>query len=270
MKKGIVKKLIALTLVLGTVVASGCGKEDESDKVVKIGFTGVIYEKMWESVKEELQKEGVELEFVQFSDFALPNNALDAGDIDMNSFQHNAYFKSDTEKNGYKLASLGDTFISPLNIYSNQIKSLEELKDGDIVAIPDDVTNGGRALLLLQEAGLIKLDEASLPNPLVSNIIEYKKNIVVKEVGAANIPAMLPDVAAAVITGSYALDYKLDPDTALFKEENFQDNSYTFVLAVREEDKDSELYNRILDLFKSEETKRILKEELNGCFTPTW
>ena len=134
-----------------TEAASGEGR------VVKLGLTGVIYEDIWNPIKEELAKEGVDLEYVQFSDYSLPNEALNAGEIDINAFQHHAYFNNDVEKNGYDITPIADTFIIAMNLYSDKVKSVDEIKDGDVIAIPDDASNGGRALKVLANAGLITL-----------------------------------------------------------------------------------------------------------------
>lgn len=162
--------------------------KDGETRVVKLGLTGVIYEDIWNPIKEKLAGEGIDLQYVQFSDFSLPNAALDAGEIDINAFQHHAYFNNDTEKNGYDLTAIGDTFIIAMNIYSDQIQSIDELKDGDTVAIPDDASNGGRALKVLESAGIIEIDPDAGANPTVSDITNYKVQVDITELGASTIP----------------------------------------------------------------------------------
>lgn len=247
-----------------TEAASGEGR------VVKLGLTGVIYEDIWNPIKEELAKEGIDLEYVQFSDFSLPNEALNAGEIDMNAFQHHAYFNNDVEKNGYQITPIADTFIIAMNLYSDKVKSVDEIKDGDVVAIPDDASNGGRALKVLASAGLITLKADAGSNPTVADIDTYNVKIEIKEMGAADIPSVLPDVTAAVVNGNYALDYGIDPSTAIYEETEYDDDSYFCLIAVRSDEADDAVYKRIVELFQSETTKQIFQDEFNGYFVPAW
>ena len=228
-------------------------------RVVKLGLTGVIYEDIWNPIKEELAKEGIDLEYVQFSDYSLPNEALNAGEIDINAFQHHAYFNNDVEKNGYDITPIADTFIIAMNLYSDKVKSVDEIKDGDVIAIPDDASNGGRALKVLASAGLITLKAEAGANPTVADIDTYNVKIEIKEMGAADIPSVLPDVTAAVVNGNYALDYGIDPSTAIFEEKDYDDDSYFCLMAVRSSDADDAVYKRIVELFQSETTKQIFR-----------
>lgn len=239
-------------------------------RVVKLGLTGVIYEDIWNPIKEELAKEGIDLEYVQFSDYSLPNEALNAGEIDINAFQHHAYFNNDVEKNGYDITPIADTFIIAMNLYSDKIKSVDEIKDGDVIAIPDDASNGGRALTVLANAGLITLKAEAGSNPTVADIDTYNVQIEIKEMGAADISSVLPDVTAAVVNGNYALDYGIDPSTAIFEEKDYDDDSYFCLMAVRSSDADDAVYKRIVELFQSETTKQIFQDEFNGYFVPAW
>ena len=244
--------------------------KDGETRVVKLGLTGVIYEDIWNPIKEKLAGEGIDLQYVQFSDFSLPNAALDAGEIDINAFQHHAYFNNDTEKNGYDLTAIGDTFIIAMNIYSDQIQSIDELKDGDTVAIPDDASNGGRALKVLESAGIIEIDPDAGANPTVSDITNYKVQVDITELGASTIPSVIPDFTIAVVNGNYALDYGIDPSTAIFKESEYDDDSYFCLIAVKSGNADDPVYQEIVKLFQSEETKQIFKDKFGGYFVPAW
>ena len=244
--------------------------KDGETRVVKLGLTGVIYEDIWNPIKEKLAGEGIDLQYVQFSDFSLPNAALDAGEIDINAFQHHAYFNNDTEKNGYDLTAIGDTFIIAMNIYSDQIQSIDELKDGDTVAIPDDASNGGRALKVLESAGIIEIDPDAGANPTVSDITNYKVQVDITELGASTIPSGIPDFTIAVVNGNYALDYGIDPSTAIFKESEYDDDSYFCLIAVKSGNADDPVYQEIVKLFQSEETKQIFEDKFGGYFVPAW
>ena len=174
------------------------------------------------------------------------------------------------EKNGYDITPIADTFIIAMNLYSDKVKSVDEIKDGDVIAIPDDASNGGRALKVLANAGLITLKAEAGSNPTVADIDTYNVQIEIKEMGAADIPSVLPDVTAAVINGNYALDYGIDPTTAIYEETKYDDDSYFCLMAVRSSDADDAVYKRIVELFQSETTKQIFQDEFNGYFVPAW
>ena len=238
-------------------------------RVVKLGLTGVIYEDIWNPIKEELAKEGIDLEYVQFSDYSLPNEALNAGEIDINAFQHHAYFNNDVEKNGYDITPIADTFIIAMNLYSDKVKSVDEIKDGDVIAIPDDASNGGRALKVLASAGLITLKAEAGANPTVADIDTYNVKIEIKEMGAADIPSVLPDVTAAVVNGNYALDAKVT-DKLLASESSSGEVAKTYgnVIAVKETNKNSKAVKALVKILKSDETKKWIKDEFKGTVLP--
>ena len=180
------KKFFALALAAATLALAltACGSKaddsaDNSDAntdnqagetvTVKLGVVGGIYDDLWASAKAALADEGIDLEIVQFSDYVTPNNALANGDIDLNAFQHRIYLQNEIDNYGYAIQNIGNTFIIPLNLYSQKVSSVDELKDGDVVAIPDDLTNGGRALKVLEAAGLIELDPNAAFTPTVDH-----------------------------------------------------------------------------------------------------
>lgn len=243
------KKFFALALAAATLALAltGCGSKagdsaDNSDAntdnqtgetvTVKLGVVGGIYDDLWASAKAALADEGIDLEIVQFSDYVTPNNALANGDIDLNAFQHRIYLQSEIESYGYAIQNIGNTFIIPLNLYSQKVSSVDELKDGDIVAIPDDLTNGGRALKVLEAAGLIELDPNAAFNPTVDDITSCKVNITIEELKANTIPSVLPDVAAAVVNGNYALDFGLKTDEAIYKDSVLDVEEYPNIMRV--------------------------------------
>ena len=222
--------------------------------VIKLGVVGENNEQ-WQPVIDKLAEENIDLELVKFADYPLPNRALNDGEIDLNSFQHIAYFEA------------------PLGLYSNKIKDVSEIKDGDIIAIPNDATNGGRALKLLESAGLIKVDPAAGYTPTKKDITENPLNLDIKEVEAANTASLLPDVAAAVINGGHAVDNGLNPkEDAIFLEsvEEGSDNPYVNIIVARTADKDNELYKKVVDYFRTPEVAKVIEDTYKGAYIPTW
>lgn len=272
------KRIIAIILsaVLAAVSFAACGSGEESSEqsggrtTVKLGVVGSIYEELWTPAKEALAKEGIDLVFVQFSDYVTPNSALANGEIDLNAFQHRIYLQNEIDSYGYKIQNIGNTFIIPLNLYSQKVNSVSELKDGDTVAIPDDPTNGGRALKVLEAAGLIELDPAAAFNPTTADITAYKTGIKIVELKANVIPSSLADVTAAVVNGNYALDFGLKTEEAIYKDTVLDEDEYWCLVAARTADVENaekaELYRKVVKAFQSEETEKVFNEKFGGYF----
>lgn len=285
--------LLALTLSLSFILA-GCSGSASSNsaaaassagstaasstaqaaqpKTFKLGVVGSVTEELWAPAKAKLAEEGITLEIVQFSDYVTPNNALANGDIDLNSFQHQIYLDSEIESNGYEIQAIGYTFIIPLNLYSTKVTSLEEIKDGDTIAIPNDPTNGGRALKVLESAGLITIKKDAGFSPTVGDIETYNKQIKITELAANTIPSALPDVTAGIINGNFALDFGLKAEEALYQDTNLSEDKYWNLIAARTADvKDPEtaeaLY-KIVKAFQTDATKDVFNNDFGGYFIP--
>lgn len=237
---------------------------------VTLGLVGAMYEDLWAPAQKALKADGIDLKFVQFSDYVTPNNALANGEIDLNAFQHRIYLETEVNDHGYEIQNIANTFIIPLNLYSQKVSSSDELKDGDIVAIPNDVTNGGRALKVLEAAGLIKISESAGFNPTVDDIESYNVNIKIEELAANTIPSVLPDVAAAVINGNYALDFGLKTEEAAYKDSVLDVEEYWNLIAARTEDlNDPEkvaLFDKIVKAFQSSATESVFNGTYGGYF----
>ncbi len=259
------KLFVAFVLVLALVAGAF------ADQTVRLGVTGSVYDEMWQPVKEMLAKQGINLEVIQFTDYVTPNRALADGDIDLNGFQHQIYFADELQSRGYKLTNIANTFVVPLNLYSIKIKSLDEIKDGDVIAIPNDPTNGGRAIKVLATSGLITLREGAGFNPAKEDIATYNKKITIQELAANTIPSALPDIAAGVINDTYALDYGLKASDAVFADQA-REHEYWNLIAARTSDLADpakvELYGKIVDAYHSEEMKAHLAELYGGFFRP--
>lgn len=240
---------------------------------VKLGIMGASDEVVWNPIIEEFAQKGVTIEKVFFTDYTQPNAALANGDIDLNSFQHYTYLNNEIATFGYDITAIGDTLITALNIYSKKISSLDEIKDGDKIAIPNDAVNETRALNVIQAAGLIKLDPDAIETATIGDIAENPKNLEFVEVDASQTPSLLPDVAAAVINGAYALDAGLSPrdDSIFFDDPSFyKTKAYVNIIAARTEDKDNELFQEIVKAYQSDRTKEIYANDFQGLYVPAW
>lgn len=268
------KKIIAGILIGALALTSvfGAGKKSKKAKAVdiKIGVVGSIYEDLWAPAQKALKAEGINLKIVQFSDYVTPNNALSNGEIDLNAFQHRIFLENDAGSHNYDVKLIGNTFIIPLNLYSSKVKSVAELKNGATVAIPNDVTNGGRAIKVLAAAGLITLKADAGFNPTVADIVENPKNIVIKELAANTIPSALADVDAAIVNGNYALDFGIKTESAIFKDTSVDEKQYWNLIAARGADlKDPakvEIFRKVVKAFQTKETEDVFNKTFGGYF----
>ncbi len=245
----------------------------ENPVTVKVGLTGNVYEDIWNPIKEKLAPEGINLEYEQFTSFNIPNNALNSGEIDMNAFQHHAYFNNDVASNGYDLTAIGDTYIVAMNIYTAKDYTIESaLASTDTlkIAVPNDVTNEGRALKLLESAGFFTINAEAGASPEITDITEYAVPVEFVEVDANLVYSVIQDVDLAVINGNYALDSGLTADDAIYKESEYADNSYYCLIAVRTEDAENPVYKRIVEAYQTQDTIDIYNNEFKGFFVPAW
>lgn len=274
------KKLILVLVLIVLTLSVGCSKNNkkaessnvnnEEATVVRVGLTGSD-SKVWEHVKEEAAKENINIELVFFDSYPLPNAALDSGEIELNAFQHYIYLNKEVEQHGYELSVIGETVFAPLGLYSKQIQNIEELKDGAKIVIPDDVTNGGRALLLLQANGLISVDPAAGNTPTIKDI-ENPRNFKIVELAATNIPASLEEVPLAVINSGVATDAGYIPSQDAIVLENAKpgENPYINIIVARTEDKDNEVFKRIVEIYQTDATKAVIEEDTKGSSIPVW
>lgn len=234
------------------------------DKPVKIGVTAGPHAQILEQVKKIAEKDGLKLQIVEFTDYIQPNAALASGDLDANSYQHKPFLDQQIKDRGYKLVSVGYTVNFPIGIYSKKIKNLSELKEGAKFGIPNDPTNGGRVLLLLQDKGLIKLrPEAGLKaTPL--DVIENPKKLKFVELEAAQLPRSLDDVDASAINTNYALSAGLNPGKDAIAQENAK-SPYVNLLAVREQDKDKPWVAKLVKAYQSEDIRKYVQAEFKGA-----
>ena len=238
---------------------------------MKVGVVGAN-NGQWDTVNELLAKDNIKCEMVEFSEYKLPNEALNAGEIDMNAFQHKAYLNKEIADLGYDISVLGDTIIAPLSLYSDKITSAEEIKEGDKIAVPSDPTNEGRCFKILESAGLIKVDPAAGYTPELKDITDNPLKLEFVEVEAANTASLIPDVAAAFVNGAHAVDNGLKLEDAIYTEqvEPGSDNPYINILAVRTADLDNEVYQKVLAAYQSAETAAAIEEIFQGTYIPAF
>ena len=277
-----IKKLTALVLgsaLIATALA-GCGQSKTTStstdsgkkQVIKLGVTGDDH-RVWDNIKERLAKENIELQIISFSDYVRPNQALNEGELDANSFQTVAYFEQFKKDHKLDLTSIGNTILAPMGIYSANIKDLKELKDGAKIAIPNDASNGGRALLLLQDAGLIKLKDGSGIMPTVKDIVENPKKLEIIALAATQIPRSIKDVAVAAINNGVAVEAGYAPlKDSIFIEDTKKEGAknYFNIIAVKTKDKDSKLLKKLVEVYQTEETKKLIEETTKGSSIPVF
>lgn len=243
---------------LALVSFSGCNK-NSSSTVIKVGATPRPHAELLNLVKDDLKESGYDLQVVEFTDYVTPNKALEDGEIDANFFQHLPYMNSFNKEQGYHLVSAAGIHIEPMAVYSKKVKSLEELKNGSTIAIPNDPTNEGRALLLLQSAGLITLDSNAGLEATPVNIVNNPKNLKFSELEAASVPRVLQDVDAAVINGNYAIPVGLvATKDGLYVEG--ADSPYVNIVSVKEGNETSDKIKALVNALKSEKIKKYISE----------
>lgn len=252
------KKLLSV-VALSAIALTACDSKQEKIKVGVI--SGPEHEVMEVAVKIAKEKYNRDIELVIFSDYATPNEAVDKGDLDANAFQHKPYLDKQIADKGYKLVPVGNTFVYPIAAYSKKIKSIDELKEGDTIAVPNDPTNLGRSLLLLEKQGLIKLKDSTNLQATRVDIVENPKNLQIQEVEAPLLPRTLDDVAFSIINTTYAGQIGLTPTKdGIFVED--KESPYVNLIVTREADKDNPI---IKDLVKSYQTQEVF-DKANDVF----
>ncbi len=263
-----IKKIIVLIGVL-SILLGGTAGVLAADSVLKIGATPVPHAEILNQVKDDLAEAGIELEIVEFTDYVTPNIALADGSIDANFFQHVPYLNSFSADRGLDLSALEPIHVEPMGLYSDKYTDVEELPEGSTIAVSNDPSNEGRALLLLQENGLIKLENPEDLNATPFDIIENPKNLKFKELEAAQLPRILPDVAAAVINTNYALEADLNPmEDALLMEGS--ESPYANVVAVRSGDEEREDIKKLMEVLQTQKVRDFILEEYEGAVVPVF
>ncbi|MNJ37520.1 D-methionine-binding lipoprotein MetQ precursor [compost metagenome] len=257
--------------------SNNSSQTESKPSVVKIGVVGEPQKVIWDAVKENLKASGenIEISFVTFTDGIIANQALADKELDFTLFQHYAFLEQEVADKGYNFAVIGEALVAPLSVYSKTITDVSEIKEGDKVAIPNNATNAGRALKVLERAGLIEVDASKGYMPTVQDITANKLNLEIVEVDPALIPSLLPDLAAGITNSGIAIDNGLSPITdAIYsipvdaKDENIK--PYINIFVARAEDKENATYQKIVEAYRQDNVAKAMLDEYKGGLIPAW
>jgi len=270
--------LLAGVLAIGAL--TGCGSTDKKaesstgstdTQVIKVAASATPHAEILEEAKPLLAKEGYDLQVTVFDDYVQPNEVVDSGDFDANYFQHAPYMEQFNKEKGTKLVDAGDIHYEPFGIYPGTKKSLDEIADGDEIAVPNDTTNEARALLLLQDNGLIKLKDGAGLTATKKDIVENKKDLAIKEIEAAQIPRSLKDVDIAVVNGNYALQagLKVNKDALATEDaDSVGAKTYGNIVAVKKGNEKLAATKALIKALKSDTVKKYINDKYDGAVVP--
>jgi len=266
-----IKKLTILTLAIAISIfaLTGCGAKEEDQTVLKVGATPVPHAELLELIKPDLEAEGITLEIVEFTDYVTPNLALSEGEIDANFFQHVPYMDSFAAEHNIELVSAGNVHVEPLGLYSKTFDSADTIPTGAVIAIPNDPTNEGRALLFLAANGLITLKPDATLEATEADIVENPLGLVFEPIDAAQLPRTLDDVDGAVINTNYALEANLNPvaDAVLLEG---SDSPYANIVTVVPDNLEDEAIQKLMKALQSEKVKTFIEENYGGAVVPAF
>lgn len=267
------KKFLAvlLTGVLAVGVLGGCGGKGADDKVIKVAASATPHAELLEQAKPILADKGYDLQVTVFDDYVQPNEVVESGDFDANYFQHIPYLDSFNEEKGTHLVNAGGIHYEPFGIYPGTKSDLGSVADGDSVAVPNDTTNEARALLLLQDNGLIKLRSGAGLNATVNDIEENTYNLEIVELEAAQVPRVVEEVAFVVLNGNYALEagYSVAKDALAYESSDSEAaKTYVNVIAVKEGNENADKIKALVEALKSDTVKTYITDTYDGAVIP--
>ena len=273
MKKKILALALAGVLVVGALTGCGSSKSESSekktdDKKITVAASATPHAEILEEAKTLLKDKGYELEVKVFDDYVQPNNVVESGEFDANYFQHVPYLEQFNEEKGTHLVVAGKIHYQPFGIYPGTKKDLKDIAKGDKIAVPNDTTNEARALLLLQDNGIIKLKDGAGIKATVNDIEENPNNIEIVELEAAQVPRVVNEVAYVVLNGNYALEanYTVKKDALAYeKSDSEAAKTYVNVIAVKEGNENSEKIKALVDVLKSDSIKKFIDEKYDGA-----
>jgi len=275
------KKILSLLLATALFLVA-CGNKNETkgaadsqggaagktEKLI-VGATPIPHAELLNLVKEDLKKEGIDLEVVEFNDYVQPNKVLQSKEVDANFFQHIPYMENFGKKNGFEMVAVGKVYLPTLALYSKKIKSINDLKNGDTILLPNDPTNLARSLILLDKGGIIKLSDNKNTEATLKDIVSNPKNIKFEELSAEQLPPRLPEVAASIVNSSFALNAGLSyKDDGLLKED--KDSPYANVLATLKGNENDPKIQKLLKTLQSEKVKKYMEEKYKDVIIPVF
>jgi D-methionine transport system substrate-binding protein len=257
------RAILRRTTVLAALALAVLPRHARAAEVIRLGVENGPHAEIAEIVKKLLAADSIEVKVFEFTDYTRPNPALADGDLDANSFQHQPYLDQQVKDRGYKIVSVAKTVVFPIGVYSRKVKALTDLPQGGKVAIPNDPSNGGRALLLLQAQGVLKVKPGTGITPSVADVVENPKKLKLLEVDASQLPHVLPDVDAAVINTNFAIQGKLDPAKDAIARES-KDSPYVNVVAVRKADQDKPWVKKLVAAYHSPDVRKFVDAKYPG------
>ena len=269
MKRRVLTGILAGVLAIGAL--TGCGKDTADGGTIKIAASATPHAEILEEAKDILADEGWDLEITIFDDYVLPNEVVESGEFDANYFQHIPYLEIFNEEKGTHLVNAGGIHYEPFGIYPGTKSSLSELSEGDTIAVPNDTTNEARALLLLQDNGVIKLREDAGLEATVNDIEENPKNIKIEELAAEQVARVAPEVAFVVLNGNYALQagFSVAKDSIAYETSDSEAaKTYVNVIAVKEGNEDNEGIEALVEVLKSDAIKQYINDTYDGAVIP--
>ncbi|GEN55866.1 lipoprotein [Halolactibacillus alkaliphilus] len=265
------RKLLALISLAVLVVLAGCGDEATtlSENEITVGVTAGPHEQILEKVKELAAEEDLTVNIEVFTEYVIPNTALDEGELDLNSYQHQPFLDNAKSDRGYEIEAVATTVNFPMGIYSTEIADVSQLQEGDKVALPNDPTNGARALILFEAAGLITLKEGVGAEAMVLDIEENPLNLDFIELEASQIPRQLEEVAAAAINTNFAIEHGFVPtEDAIYIEPS--DSPWVNLIVAREENSDDPVIEKFIRIYQSDEVKQFIEDTFEGSVVASW
>jgi D-methionine transport system substrate-binding protein len=241
-----------------------------ADTTVRIGIIGGEDEDVWKVVAAQAARKGVSIKTVVFNDYTQPNEALERGDIDANAFQHKPYLDNQIKTRGYHIAPVGFTAVWPIGLYSHKVHSVKDLPKGAVIGVPNDPSNEGRALLLLQHEGLIKLRDGSGILATTADIVANPKDIKIKELDAGIVGRSIDDLAAAVVNTDWALKSGLKPESDRIAQEPINDNPYRNFIAVKTGHENDAWVKQVVSAYQNDAVKEALAKVYRGTGLPAW
>ena len=260
------RKLFTLAAAVGLLLSAG--EIARADANLKVGVSAGPYADILRYAADLAAKEGIKAQIIEFTDWTQPNEALNAGDLDLNNFQHVPYLNNQVKTRGYDIIPLAKTIIVPFGLYSKKVDKIADIKDGATTAIPNDPSNGARGLQLLEKAGLIKLKPGADITATIADIAENPKHLKIQELDAAQLPRALDDLDFSVVSLNYAINAGLDPKKALILEDD--QSKWNLVFAVKPKNKDNPAILRFVEIYRSEPVKEFIQKKFNGVILTTW